>query len=77
VKAHRMERPGARASLHQLIGEAMIRAARIQEESREAVAQARAVTAALERTIDESRRRRARRAFGNGQLDAQDPDRAG
>jgi hypothetical protein len=68
-----MERPGGRPSLHRLIGEAVARSARLQEESREAVADVRASTAALERTVAEVRRcRLARRTFGNGQFDAED-----
>ena len=64
-------------SLHRLIGEAMMRAARTQEESRVTVEATHAATAALERTIAEVRRSRTRRAFGNGQLDAEDSEGPG
>ena len=69
-----MEREGAGRSLHRLVGEATMRAARIQEESRDAIAGTRAVTAALALTVAEVHRGRARRAFGNRQLDAEDTD---
>ena len=72
-----MEREGAGRSLHRLIGEAVMRSAHIQKESRAAVAATQAVTAALVLTVAEVRRGRARRAFGNGQLDAEDRDGAG
>ena len=73
-----MERPGARASLHRLIGEAVMRSARIQEECRASAEKVEESAAALERTMGEIRRTRARRpAFGNGQLDAQDPEGVG
>jgi hypothetical protein len=69
-----MERDGAGRSLHRLIGEAVMRSAHIQEESRAAVAATHAVTTAIERTVAEIHRGRARRAFGNRQVDAEDPD---
>jgi len=73
-----MEPPDARASLHRLIGEAVMRSARIQEQCRASVAELEDSFAALERTMGEIRRTRARiPAFGNGQLDAQDREGAG
>jgi hypothetical protein len=66
-----MERAGTRPSMHRLIGDAVMRAARLQEESRTAVAQIIATTAELERTVAEVDRCRARRAFGNRQFDAE------
>ena len=72
-----MEREGAGRSLHRLIGEAVMRSAHIQEESRAAVAATHAVTAALALTVAEIRRGRAGRAFGNGQLNAEDREGPG
>ena len=72
-----MEREGAARSLHRLVGEAVVRSAELQEESRAAVEQTRAATAALARTVEQLQRCRARRAFGNRHVDAQDPEGAG
>jgi len=65
-----MERERAEPSLHRLIGEAVARGARLQEESRVSVDAVRASTAALERTVADIHRGRARRAFGKRQFDA-------
>jgi hypothetical protein len=67
-----MERPCPRPSLHRLIRDAVERSARLQAESRKAVAEVLASTSALERTVAEIHRRRARRTFGNGQFDAEE-----
>jgi hypothetical protein len=73
-----MEPPGGRPSLHRLIGEAVLRGARLQEESREAVEATKASSAALARTVADVHRDRARRRkFGNGQFDAEQDGRAG
>jgi hypothetical protein len=77
VNARLVERPGARPSLHRLIGEAVLHAARLQEESRQSLEQARASAAELQRTVAAVRRSRERRAFGNGQSDAEESQTPG
>jgi hypothetical protein len=68
-----MEREGAAPSLHRLIGEAVIRGARLQEESRVAISDIEASTAALAETVATVHRcRAARRTFGNGPFDAEE-----
>jgi len=72
-----MERPGAKPSLHRLIGEAVMRATHTQEASREAIDQTQEAAAKLRLTVAEVHRCRALRAFGNRQSDAGEAQRAG
>jgi hypothetical protein len=65
-------------SLHELVSDAIERAARAQEESYELLERQRAVTAALDDTLRGLREgRRARATFGNGQRGAGRPGRPG
>ena len=72
-----MEREGGWPSLHQLVQQAVARGAETQEASEAAVAEVKATTAALARTVTDVHRCRERRRFGNGHLDVQDPDGVG
>jgi hypothetical protein len=68
-----VERESAGRSLHWLIGEAVARAARLQEQSRAALEEVHASSAALERTVAALHRARAeRQRFGNRQFDAEE-----
>ena len=56
-----MEGKGGKPPLHDLVGDALIRAARLQEESRMALESLRMSTATLEHTVEMVHRRRAAR----------------
>lgn len=62
VQARKMERSGARISLHQQIAGALQRAARAQEDSRALVAECRRASVVLRDTIDATHRSRDARA---------------
>jgi hypothetical protein len=64
VKAHPVERDGATGPLHEVIGEAIERGARLVEESRVAINEIQDSIAALNQTVAAIRRARAERLDG-------------